>query len=63
MSQKNIKWDKNLIRQILSEAKIKWDKYQVNQILSIIKLTKIQVEQKPGETNTKWHQPIGTNTM
>ena len=27
MSQKNIKWDKNLIRQILSEANIKWDKY------------------------------------
>ena len=53
MSQKNIKWDKNLIRQILSEANIKWDKYQVNQILSIIKFTKIQVEQKPGETNTK----------
>ena len=35
----------------------------MNQILSIIKLAKIQVEQKPGETNTKWHQPIGTNTM
>ena len=35
----------------------------MNQILSIIKLAKIQVEQKPGETNTKWYQPIGTNTM
>ena len=61
MSQKNIKWDKNIIRQILSEANIKWDKYQVNQILSIIKLNKNLVRQILSDTHQLGQTPCRTH--
>ena len=42
MRQKNIDFDKSLVRKILSETNIKWDKYQVGQTSSG---TNIQVKQ------------------